>query len=234
MSEQPLTGPRRSGLVGAMDLSLAEQLSLVAVDDESGKVAPSQLDLGLAGALLVQLALAGRVDVVEKKLAVTNPEPTGDPLLDGALARIVADKPHGADHWVRNLQKDLRSRVLDGLVERGILEREEWKVLGLFRRTRYPERDAGPETAVRTRLDAAVLHGLEPDEETAALVGLVQAAQLRGAAFPGADRKPTEKRMTEIAEGSWASGAVREAVTQVNAATMVAVMAATTVTVTST
>lgn len=215
-----------------MDLTPAEQLTLVAVDDESGTVAMSQLDLGLAGALLVQLALAGRLDVVKKKVIVLNPEPVGEPLLDQALARIVADEPRRADHWVSTLQKNLRRRVLAGLVARGILLREESKVFGIFPRTRYPERDGGPEDAVRIRLDAAVLHGMQPDEATSALVGLVQAAQLRGAAFPGADRKRTEKRMTEIAEGSWGSKAVRDAVAQVYAATAAATIA-TTVIVTS-
>jgi hypothetical protein len=215
-----------------MELSLAEQLTLVAVDDESGKVATSQLDLGLAGALLVQLALAGRLDVVDGRVTVLDPEPVGEPLLDEALARIGTDKPRKADHWVSTLQKNLRHRVLDELVAREILLREESTVFGIFPRTRYPERDAGPEAAIRARLDAAVLHGMQPDESTAALVGLVQAAQLRGAAFPGADRKPTEKRMTEIAGGSWGSKAVRDAVAQVYAATSAA-MIATTVVVTS-
>jgi hypothetical protein len=101
-----------------MELSLAEQLTLVAVDDESGKVATSQLDLGLAGALLVQLALAGRLDVVDGRVTVLDPEPVGEPLLDEALARIGTDKPRKADHWVSTLQKNLRHRVLDELVAR--------------------------------------------------------------------------------------------------------------------
>lgn len=88
-------------------------------------------------------------------------------------------------------------------------------MLGLFPRTRHLERNGGPEDAVRIRLDDAVRHGMQPDKATtSALVGLAQSAQLRRALSPGSDRKPTEKRMTEIADDSWGSKAVR-AVAQV-------------------
>lgn len=214
-------------------LSLAEQLTLVAVDDTSGAVRGDNLDLGLSGALLVQLALAGRVDVVDSRVVVTDPTPTADPLPDEALARIGTDKPRKPVYWVSHLQKGVRQRVLDRLVDAGVLERHDSKVLGLFPRHRYPERDAGPETDVRARLDDAVLHGQNPDESTSALIGLLHAAGLRSMAFPGADRKPTEARMKEIAEGSWASKAVRDAVAQVQAATMAAITASTTAAVIS-
>ncbi|MEO6880215.1 MAG: GPP34 family phosphoprotein [Mycobacteriaceae bacterium] len=214
-------------------LSLAEQLTLVAVDDTSGAVRGDNLDLGLSGALLVQLALAGRIDVVDSSVVVTDPTPTGDPLPDEALARIGADKPRKPDYWVSHLQKGVRQQVLDRLVDAGVLERHDSKVLGLFPRHRYPERNAGPETAVRARLDDAVLHGQAPDETTSALVGLLHAVGLRAAAFPGAERKPTEARMKLIAEGSWASKAVRDAVAQVQAAVTAGAMAATTAAVIS-
>ena len=75
---------------------LAEELLLLAYDDESGKATGSQigLDLGMAAAVLVELALAGRVAYVDGTILVRDATPTGNEILDGVLARVAADTPH--------------------------------------------------------------------------------------------------------------------------------------------
>ncbi len=45
------------------------------------------LEFGLAGAELVRLAAAGRVSIERGRITVRSTEPTGDALLDEALAR---------------------------------------------------------------------------------------------------------------------------------------------------
>lgn len=209
--------------------ALPEELALLAHHDTSGKRDPwAQLDLGLAGAVLLELALAGRVDVRDGKVLVLDPTPTGNGPVDAGLARIAADaKQRKPQAWVEKLQKGLRAEVLDGLVHDGVLDRQETKILGLFPSKRFPETDDGPEREVRARLDDAVLRGATPERRTAALVSLVKASGLRKVCFPDGDRKAIERRMTEIAEGEWAGEAVQKAVDAVTAAMLVAVTVAT-------
>jgi hypothetical protein len=68
---------------------IAEDLLLLLTDDDTGKAAGStQVDLGIAGALMADLALVGRVDIaaageqVKKgRLVVRDASPTGDGML---------------------------------------------------------------------------------------------------------------------------------------------------------
>ncbi len=66
-------------------LSLAEALFLLALDEKDGKVAFSGPRYAEAGALLLDLALAGRIARSDKHLVVLNATPTGDRQLSGAL-----------------------------------------------------------------------------------------------------------------------------------------------------
>ncbi|WP_460865191.1 GOLPH3/VPS74 family protein [Rhodococcus aerolatus] len=216
-----------------MPLALPDELCLLGHDAESGRAHTSHLDLGLAGAVLVELALSGRVDVDDDRVVVLDDSPTGDALLDAALVRIAEDKPRKPADWVSRLQKGLRDDVLARLVEAGVLDHETSKTLGMFTRHRWREVDPEPEQQVRARLETVVLHGTEPDQRTAALVGLVAAVDLRQAVFPLAPRKPTETRMGEVAEGEWAPAAVVTAVRQVQAAIIAATLVATTAATTS-
>ena len=77
-------------------VALAEELLLLAYDDESGKPVGSQigLDLGMAAAVLVELALASKIAYSQGTLVVLNATPTGEPITDEALTRIAADTPH--------------------------------------------------------------------------------------------------------------------------------------------
>ena len=74
-------------------LSLAEEIVLLSLDDETGRpvgrggMAP---DLALAGALLMDLALAGRLDTDRDRVMVVNAAPTGDAVRDAALAAVAA------------------------------------------------------------------------------------------------------------------------------------------------
>src|SRR6185312_6690738 len=117
-----------------MSMNLAEEFLLLAYDDDGTPLTDgTHLDHGLGGGLLLELALAGRVDVVDKKVVAPDISPTGDPLVDAALMKIVAeDKPRKPGHWVSKFAKDTRPQVLDKLVAEGILRTEKDKVLWVF------------------------------------------------------------------------------------------------------
>jgi Golgi phosphoprotein 3 (GPP34) len=214
------------------NLSLAEELVLLAYDDEGrSQLSGTNLDLGLGGALLLELALAGRVDVVDKRVVVADPAPVGHPLVDGALDRIRAEgKSRKPKDWVSKLSKHSRPAVLRQLVAAGTLESEEDKVLLVFSRTRYPSAhgvEPPAETEARQRMRAAVTGTADPDARTAALCALVAAVGLDRKVFPHLPRKQVKERLKRIGEGAWAATAVKKAIEEVQAAITVAVVAST-------
>jgi hypothetical protein len=94
-------------------------------------------------------------------------------------------------------------RVDEGLASRGIVEHVGDRHLGLFKSTRYPEKDHAPEAALLTKIQAA-LKGGPSDAKTTALIALLEAAGLLVRLFPVADRKWAR----ELAEDYWPSRAV--------------------------
>lgn len=223
-----------AGPAPAAPAALPDELLLLAMDDETGKLHGSSLDVGLVGAVLVDLALRRRISVEDGRVTVLDPAPTGDAVLDRVLATVAASSAErSAKHWVGTAQAGVRDAVVARLVAAGALQEDTRRVLGLFRVTRHPEGDPGPESRVRARLDDAVLRGVDPDERTAALASLVGVTGLRAVVFEGADRRATEARLKELAEGGWAPRAVRQAIQDVEMAMITAVMVSTTMTTTT-
>jgi hypothetical protein len=216
-----------AGAARLTTLTLAEELVLLATD-ERGSVAgaaSASLDNGIAGARLLELALAGRVALRDDAIAVIDERPTGEPLADEALATIGASsRARSAKHWVGKLASaTARRRVLERLDERGVLAPERSRVLGLVPRTRHVEADPAPERAIRARLLAAARgEDPAPDARTVALASLVRACNLVGSVFERAERKDAKRRLAELS----APDAVGPAVKAVTDATSAAIMAA--------
>jgi hypothetical protein len=214
-------------------MNLAEEFVLLAYGDDGAPDTDSvRLDHGLGGALLLELAISGRVGVEDKKIVVLDPAATGDPLVDQALERIVADgRPRRPAHWVKKFT-DTRKPALDRLVDQGVLTREQDKVLLVFPRTRYPAPNGVepvPETEARQRLTAAVAGTGPVEPRTAALCALVAATNLDRKVFRSLDRERVVERLREISAGDWAASAVRQTVEELQTAVIVAVVAASTV-----
>ncbi len=224
---------------------LAEDLLLLLTEDDSGKlvVSGAGVDLALGGALLMELTLDGRVDLTSEdegkpgRLVVRDAGPAGDQLLDEALQVVAAKSGKKPSAAVGPLGRKLRTRLYGRLVERGVLRGEQGRVLGIFPSHRWPAQDAGHERDVRSRLEAALVHGLTPDPPTAALVSLLSALRavpkVIDPAAAGVPKKQLDRRAKEIAEGDWGSAAVRSAIDAMNAAVTASIVAATTAATTS-
>jgi hypothetical protein len=90
--------------------------------------------------------------------------------------------------------------LLDRLIEKGILRREEHKILWVFTSKHYPAQDLRPETELRTRVHAAVLEGAEPDDRTRSLLVLVHACNLVSELFEKPERKAAAENLKAIAD----------------------------------
>lgn len=215
---------------------IAEDLLLLAYDDETGKsvIDGTRLEYGLAGALLLELSVLGKVSVAgpgeavkRDRLVVRDATPAGDDVLDHALVELADDEGKKPKNVLGSLRKGLRGRLLDRLAGRGLLRQESGTVLGIFPTTRWPAADASHEAAVRQRLQDVLVTGLAPDPRTAALVSLLLAVDGLRKVVPSEDRRAVKRRAQEIAEGDWAADAVKKAVQEVQAAVTGAILAST-------
>jgi len=209
---------------------LATDLLLLALDDERGTVLSQTaigLDYGLAGAVVMELALRGCIGVDDERVSATG-SATDDPLLDDALRAIAATPGKTLAHWVQHLPRELnglRQRLLDRLVAQGTLEQREKRVLLLFHWNVYPERDTRVEHDIRARIDGVLLHGETPDPQTACLVHLAQACRVTDAIYPRDRHAAIKARVAELDDaGSVGANAVTGAVAQAETAAVTAAM----------
>lgn len=159
-------------------LRFAEEIMLLILDD-AGEFVPVPswpLHCALGGGVLMDLALEGRIDTDPERLFLIDPAPVGDDLLDSALARI-ADTSGSFDarHWVRTMANGgerIRARVLERLVEHGILECRERSFLWVLRSRRYPTLDSKPDREVKRRLMSVLFNDDIPDPRDGAVVAL--------------------------------------------------------------
>jgi hypothetical protein len=216
---------------------IAEDLLLLLYNDESGKPITGNpgLDYSLAGAVLIELTLLHKVDIAapgddvkEGRLKVLDTSSTGDAILDQRLALLAEKSGQKPKNLMSKLSKGLRDQVLARLAERGVLEADKDKILGLFPVTRWPAKDARHEEEVRTALGSVLKLGTQPDERTAALIALLSALNVVPKVITDAvDNKALKRRAKEIAESEWAAAAVRKAIQEMQAAVTAAIVAST-------
>ncbi|MBJ8344185.1 GPP34 family phosphoprotein [Antrihabitans sp. YC2-6] len=214
--------------------TIAQDLLLLLLDDESGKqiTDSTKLPRALAGAVVLELALAEAVRVSEKNeetkagrlVTVRGADLLTDPLITAAYETIRRSKPMKPQRVIEKLQRGLREKVLAQLEKQGSIRQQRTKVLGLFPTTKWPARDTRRKQAVRLELERALIHNATPSPHNAALISLLSAIDGVHKVFPDADRKAIKKRATEIAEGEWAGTAVRKAVEAVNTTVLAAVL----------
>lgn len=187
-------------------LSFVEELLLLGLDDRTGALLPTPVmgfNYALAGAVLADLALAGRIDTDLQQLTVLSKEPTGDALLDPTLAVIVASPtPQTVSHWLgvfSSQRGELEREGLARLVSRGILRREDKKILWVFGVRRYPTVDNQERTEVKTRLSNLILGDDLPDAHDAVLISLLTACQLSQTIFAGPEYTARSFRLANLA-----------------------------------
>jgi hypothetical protein len=181
----------------AMD-ELGEDLLLLAAGSAGRLPIPPNLRFGLAGSELVRLAAAGRVDIVRGRIVIRDTAPTGDALLDEALASM-AGRSHGPTvrAWVARDRRGLVKRYLARAEAAGIIRADRHRALGLFPVTRWKVLDAGRAAQARARLQfvAASTEILDPAQ--AALAGLASAIDVTRRVFPGWAGRTARKRLRQ-------------------------------------
>ncbi|MEV0379490.1 GPP34 family phosphoprotein [Nonomuraea sp. NPDC050643] len=205
---------------------IIEDLMLLMLDDATGAVAGAgTLHYTLGGALLVELALRGRIETDGGRAGLNGPKvlaigdgPLPDPLLQSAYDKV-AERPQGVQTLLLAIGGGLWKPVIDRLVERGLIRRESRRVLGVFRTTRLPAEDTGHEAELRQKVRAVLEDGESPDARTAAVIALLSSSGTLPTLHP-VPKWSTKVylRAKELENGNWGAAAVNTAVTRTAAA----------------
>ncbi len=212
-------------------LTLPEQLLLLALHDQKGTIltnASMSIEYGLAGAVIMELALLEKVEVRNKKLVLVERSHTGDDILDQAM-NLLRDSAKERDiaYWINRFTSKMKIKpsVLQRLVKQGILKYEEHKILGLFDSPHYPTRNPDEEKQIREQIRRLVLRRDVAEARTPALMGLVKACGLTNEIFTRQERKEAKQRIKEIMAGDQIAKAVADTVAGIEAALVTVIIA---------
>jgi hypothetical protein len=187
-----------------MSLSLPEEILLLTLDDATGRPIGRQglaASLAVAGAAMMELALAGRLDTDRDRLELLSRDPLGDPVLDRALTEIAdATDSRGALMLLAREEAGLRPLVMQRLLAAGLLREEKGRMLLVFPARRYVKSAARPEPGeVRARLQWVVEADEIPEPREALLLGLARAVALLPVLLPAELLAARQERVALVA-----------------------------------
>ena len=165
-------------------MRFAEELLLLlrAEDGTLSRAAEWLVRAGLGAAVLMDLALENRIDTDHDGLFLTDPAPTGDPLLDPMLAEIAqAETTHNALYWVDHATRhadEIRETALERLIGNGVLEMKDERYLWIFGTRRYFVLDERVEHDLVQRIKTVLLSEVIPDPADIVIITLADGCGL--------------------------------------------------------
>ena len=191
-------------------LRFAEEIVLLLLDEERGALIPSlpphSLDIVLAGAVLMDLALEGRIDTDLTQLSVVDSTPLDDDLLDPTLADIARDSEiHAVNFWLAHTAQrgsEIRDRTIARLVGRGIIEAEGNDLIFLTRTVsrsrRYPNIDGNVREEVKLRIMRVLFSEEIPDPRDIVLICLADACRIFETILSKSERAEVQERIEVV------------------------------------
>ena len=164
------------------DTLIVEDVLLLMLDDKTGTAAGAGAQhLTLAGAVLVELALLGRIEPEGNgawyqgtKIVTTGDGPLPDPLLQTTYDALAA-RPQDIYTLLATIGYELSEPVIERLLQRGLLRRERKRFLGLFPTTSLAATNTGHESALRKQMSLVLEDGADPDTRLAAVIATISA-----------------------------------------------------------
>src|SRR5210317_819401 len=120
-----------------MNLSILEKLTLLLLDDNSGKWVTNSNTVNylLAAGIILQLTEKDMIEIKDKKIIVERSNLTSDIYINDATDKI-------EDSWFKNSSSlisklasytnKIKDDIINSLLSKGILKKEEGKILFIF------------------------------------------------------------------------------------------------------
>lgn len=169
-------------------LSIAEGLYLIALDDEEGRLlsaAEKTIIPGLLSAAILEMYIQKKISLSEGHLKVINSNGTGNVVLDKILHKLhsgieVIEQVKNLEHDFKDIMNDLNQL----LAQRGILQKEETKLLWIPLSERMDNANYAFEKEIRDNLKAIVFKNAKPSPSFAVLMSLIYNCNILEEVFP--------------------------------------------------
>jgi hypothetical protein len=184
-------------------LPVADEVFLVGHDEYSGKCIANQavLGCGLAGGVLIEMMLAGRIALLDGRIVVRDARPYAERVTDAALTEMLKRRDTFPPRsWVEYLCGDVRDIVGERLEAAGMIRREQGRGLTLRSVVRFRAVDAVEAAGPRVRLRYMLDQGQPLDMPTALLAALVRATELEHILLLQASRQQVRDMLTRIVD----------------------------------
>jgi golgi phosphoprotein 3 len=187
-------------------LTLYEELQLLAIHDEKGifiRSAVEPLKPGIAGAILAELAFAGKICTVQNhRLKLEDSTPTNDPILDDVIETLKgSEKERKFGYWINNLNpkpEKLQKLITANLVQKEILTQEDDRLLWVVPSQFHPEVKASTKYSLIRLLRGIVLAQEEAHPREIAFLSLVCACGLLDLVFLRDERRSANQKINEL------------------------------------
>jgi len=221
-----------------MNLTLIDQLTLLALDDHKGNFIPDSttFSFALAGALILELILEQKISISDDVVKVLDRSATGDSILDEYIKSIhESSKPKKIKSWIDKFGQKaskIKEATLKKLIDDGILVKKEETILWVFHVNKYPASDPRPENQLRARLHNIVVNYHKPNLKEVMILSLVESCRLEVEVFGKENAKVFKKEIKRIKSDSEISGVVNKSIMEICDAinAMLVIMIATAVT----
>ncbi|MDP8221390.1 MAG: GPP34 family phosphoprotein [Candidatus Stygibacter frigidus] len=203
-------------------LSIAEEFLLLSLDDEKGVVCNQPfmgLEFGLAGAVLMELALLGKIKTEENRLLIIDNSPTENQIFNDAVAMIANQQSdEDAKYWVWKLGihiQEIKNYFINHLIELEILEKKEQNILWIYRRKCYPTINDRMERREIARIRTIILDNVEPVPRDVVLISLMRSCNLTNQLFTKQEQDKAGDKIEKIARMDSIGQAVYEAIHEI-------------------
>lgn len=213
-----------------MNLTILEKLTLLLLDDEAGKWVTNSNTVNylLAAGIIFQLTEKGMIEIEDKKIIIKKNNMTSDIYLNEALDKI-------EDSWFKNSSSlisklasytnKIKDDIIQSLLSKGILKREEGKVLFFFSKDYFPMINSEYENALKAKLLKIITSETEPcGDEHELMLGLISIANIEKKIFQDyPDHKELKKDLKAYVKENKINSATNDAIVAAQTAMIAAV-----------
>lgn len=212
-----------------MNLDLLEEFLLIALDDNKGQfvIDSTHLHCGFGGAILLELALREKISIEGDYVVLKDDSYVKEVALNKTIDLLKdTKKKRKIKDWIGVLSRkagEFKQDTLERLINKGILKKQEHKILWIIPYNKYPTDNLSPENKVRERLNGVMLKGEESEPRDIMLLSLIEVSDLTREAFRNKkDYKVVKKKIKEVTQDVKISSAINKSIREIQAAIMIA------------
>ncbi|MBN2148934.1 MAG: GPP34 family phosphoprotein [Anaerolineales bacterium] len=185
--------------------TLPEELLLLSIHEAKGTFlggASDRLKTGLGGAILAELALAGKICATNNhRVQLTEDGEVQDEVLNKILGVLKeAEKERKFGYWINALSQrteKLQGKIIESLIQKGVFTQDEERLVWVIPSPLQPDIKASTKFLVNKRLRGIVLAQDEFETRDLVLLSLVRACNLLDGVFLRDERKLADRYVNE-------------------------------------